>query len=106
MITKRPPWNGKPVNGREPCPYQQEQLYQRPIQSAKRSGKMMPIGLRSPEDALYRSWGDAGGYIPTLLRLHRYYVRPKMEIWDCAAIVPASRRNEHQGNWLERRRRF
>ena len=38
--------------------------------------------------ALYRSWGDAGGYILLCSGFTDIMCDPMMEIWDCAAILP------------------
>ena len=41
-----------------------------------------------PKTALYRSWGDAGGYILLCSGFTDIMCDPMMEIWDCAAILP------------------
>ena len=41
-----------------------------------------------PQTALYRSWGDAGGYILLCSGFTDIMCDPMMEIWDCAAILP------------------
>ncbi len=41
-----------------------------------------------PKTALYRSWGDAGGYILLCSGFTDIMCDPMMEIWDCAAIIP------------------
>ena len=44
-----------------------------------------------PKTALYRSWGDAGGYILLCSGYTDIMCDPMMEIWDCAAILPVLR---------------
>ena len=41
-----------------------------------------------PKSAIYRSWGDAGGYILLCSGFIDIMCDPMMEIWDCAAILP------------------
>ena len=80
--------NGKPVNGREACPLNEATLcttdpIRRELWQNNADWSALP-----PKTALYRSWGDAGGYILLCSGFIDIMCDPLMEIWDCAAIIP------------------
>ena len=80
--------NGKPVTGR-PAPALAEATLSTtdPIRET-----LWQNGARwsdlPPRAGLYRSWGDAGGYILLCSGFIDIMCDPAMEIWDCAAILP------------------
>lgn len=80
--------NGKPVFGREAC-----QLYEATLCTTDPIRKTLwqnnaDWSALPPKTALYRSWGDAGGYILLCSGFIDIMCDPAMEIWDCAAIIP------------------
>lgn len=80
--------NGKPVSGRPACPLSEATLCTTdPIRPSlwQNNAKWE---LLPPKTALYRSWGDAGGYILLCSGFIDIMCDPLMEIWDCAAIIP------------------
>jgi len=80
--------NGKPVHGREACPLSEATLC---TTDTIREGLWQNDADWSalpPKTALYRSWGDAGGYILLCSGFIDIMCDPTMEIWDCAAIIP------------------
>ena len=80
--------NGRPVSGREPCPLEKATLCTTdPIRSALWQNNAAWSEL-PPKTALYRSWGDAGGYILLCTGYIDIMCDPSMEIWDCAAVIP------------------
>lgn len=80
--------NGKPVSGREACPLSQATLCTTdPIRKTLWQNDADWSAL-PPKAALYRSWGDAGGYILLCSGFIDIMCDPMMEIWDCAAILP------------------
>lgn len=80
--------NGKPVSGREACPLAEATLCTTdPIRKTLWQNNADWSAL-PPKTALYRSWGDAGGYILLCTGFIDIMCDPAMEIWDCAAIIP------------------
>ena len=80
--------NGKPVNGRPACPLSEATLCTTdPIRTTLWQNNADWSAL-PPKTALYRSWGDAGGYILLCSGFIDIMCDPLMEIWDCAAILP------------------
>ena len=80
--------NGKPVSGRDTCPLAEATLCTTdPIRKALWQNDADWSAL-PPKTALYRSWGDAGGYILLCTGFIDVMCDPTMEIWDCAAIIP------------------
>ena len=80
--------NGKLVNGRDACPLSQATLCTTdPIRPTLWQNDAAWTEL-PPKTALYRSWGDAGGYILLCSGFIDIMCDPLMEIWDCAAILP------------------
>ena len=80
--------NGKPVTGREACPLKEATLCTTdPIRKALWQNNADWSAL-PPKTALYRSWGDAGGYILLCSGFIDIMCDPEMEIWDCAAVIP------------------
>jgi myo-inositol-1(or 4)-monophosphatase len=80
--------NGKPVTGREACPLAEATLCTTdPIRESLWQNGADWSAL-PPKTALYRSWGDAGGYILLCSGFIDIMCDPLMEIWDCAAILP------------------
>ena len=80
--------NGVIVNGRDPRPLKEATLCTTdPIRETlwQNNAKW---DLLPPQTALYRSWGDAGGYILLCSGYTDIMCDPLMEIWDCAAIIP------------------
>ena len=80
--------NGVPVKGRAACPLSEATLCTTdPIRPSlwqnDASWEQLP-----PKAALYRSWGDAGGYILLCSGFIDIMCDPLMEIWDCAALIP------------------
>ena len=85
---KRTTLNGKPVSGREACSLAEATLCTTdPIRKALWQNNADWSALPS-KVALYRSWGDAGGYILLCSGFIDIMCDPTMEIWDCAAIIP------------------
>lgn len=80
--------NGKPISGREERPLSKATLCTTdPIRKALWQNDADWSAL-PPKTALYRSWGDAGGYILLCSGFTDIMCDPTMEIWDCAAIIP------------------
>jgi len=80
--------NGKPVSGRDACPLAEATLCTTdPIRTTLWQNNADWTAL-PPKTALYRSWGDAGGYILLCSGFTDIMCDPMMEIWDCAAIIP------------------
>ncbi|MFP4069959.1 MAG: inositol monophosphatase family protein [Opitutales bacterium] len=80
--------NGKPVRGRPARPLSQATLCTTdPIRKTLWQNDARWSDL-PPKTALYRSWGDAGGYILLCSGFTDIMCDPLMEIWDCAAILP------------------
>ena len=80
--------NGKPVHGRDACPLSEATLSTTdPIRKTLWQNEADWTAL-PPKTALYRSWGDAGGYILLCSGFIDIMCDPMMEIWDCAAILP------------------
>ena len=80
--------NGVPVNGRSARPIEQATLCTTdPIRKTLWQNNAKWDDL-PPKTALYRSWGDAGGYILLCSGYTDIMCDPMMEIWDCAAILP------------------
>jgi histidinol phosphatase-like enzyme (inositol monophosphatase family) len=80
--------NDKPVNGRPACPLSEATLCTTdPIRPTLWQNNAQWDQL-PPKTALYRSWGDAGGYILLCSGFIDIMCDPLMEIWDCAAILP------------------
>ncbi len=80
--------NGKLVNGREACSLSKATLCTTdPIRETLWQNDADWSAL-PPKTALYRSWGDAGGYILLCSGFIDIMCDPLMEIWDCAAIIP------------------
>jgi myo-inositol-1(or 4)-monophosphatase len=80
--------NGKPVFGRDACPLSEATLSTTdPIRKTLWQNEADWTAL-PPKTALYRSWGDAGGYILLCSGFIDIMCDPMMEIWDCAAILP------------------
>ncbi len=80
--------NGKVVTGREPCKLSEATLCTTdPIRPTLWQNNAQWSDL-PPKTALYRSWGDAGGYILLCSGFIDIMCDPLMEIWDCAAIIP------------------
>ena len=80
--------NGKPVNGRAPCTLAEATLCTTdPIRPSLWQNNAQWERL-PPLTALYRSSGDAGGYILLCSGFIDIMCDPLMEIWDCAAIIP------------------
>ena len=80
--------NGKPVFGRDACPLSEATLSTTdPIRKTLWQNQADWTAL-PPKTALYRSWGDAGGYILLCSGFIDIMCDPMMEIWDCAAILP------------------
>jgi myo-inositol-1(or 4)-monophosphatase len=80
--------NGVPVNGRTARPIEQATLCTTdPIRKTLWQNNAKWDDL-PPKAALYRSWGDAGGYILLCSGYTDIMCDPMMEIWDCAAILP------------------
>ena len=80
--------NGKVVNGRQTCTLNQATLSTTdPIRKKLWQNNADWTAL-PPKTALYRSWGDAGGYILLCSGFIDIMCDPMMEIWDCAAILP------------------
>ena len=80
--------NGQPVSGREPCPLSEATLcttdpIRKTLWQSNADWSSLP-----PKTALYRSWGDAGGYILLCSGFIDVMCDPAMEIWDCAAVIP------------------
>lgn len=80
--------NGKPVNGRESRLISNATLSTTdPIRTRLWQNNANWTAL-PPKTALYRSWGDGGGYILLCAGYIDIMCDPLMEIWDCAAIIP------------------
>lgn len=80
--------NGKLVSGRPAVPLSEATLCTTdPIRPSLWQNNAQWDRL-PPETALYRSWGDAGGYILLCSGYIDIMCDPLMEIWDCAAILP------------------
>lgn len=80
--------NGKPVSGRDARPLSEATLCTTdPIRETLWQNQADWSAL-PPKTALYRSWGDAGGYILLCSGFIDIMCDPLMEIWDCAAILP------------------
>jgi len=80
--------NGEIVNGRASRPLSEATLCTTdPIRETLWQNKAQWDAL-PPKTALYRSWGDAGGYILLCAGFTDVMCDPMMEIWDCAAIIP------------------
>ncbi|MEO0509122.1 MAG: inositol monophosphatase family protein [Verrucomicrobiota bacterium] len=80
--------NGKPVSGRPACKLNEATLCTTdPIRESLWQNNANWSAL-PPKTALYRSWGDAGGYILLCAGFIDIMTDPLMEIWDCAAIIP------------------
>ena len=80
--------NGKPVSGRAPCKLSEATLCTTdPIRTNLWQNNAQWDRL-PPLSSLYRSWGDAGGYILLCTGFIDIMCDPLMEIWDCAAIIP------------------
>ena len=80
--------NGKPVFGRDACALSEATLSTTdPIRKTLWQNEADWTAL-PPKTALYRSWGDAGGYILLCSGFIDIMCDPMMEIWDCAAILP------------------
>lgn len=80
--------NGKPVTGRPACKLSEATLCTTdPIRKSLWQNNAKWEAL-PPKTALYRSWGDAGGYILLCSGFTDIMCDPTMEIWDCAAILP------------------
>jgi len=80
--------NGKPVNGRDARQLAEATLCTTdPIRETLWQNNARWDDL-PPKTALYRSWGDAGGYILLCAGFTDIMCDPAMEIWDCAAILP------------------
>ncbi|MGC6424243.1 MAG: inositol monophosphatase family protein [Lentimonas sp.] len=80
--------NGNIVTGRESCELSQATLCTTdPIRPTLWQNDAQWSDL-PPKTALYRSWGDAGGYILLCTGFIDIMCDPLMEIWDCAAIIP------------------
>lgn len=80
--------NGKPVNGRAACSLEAATLCTTdPIRPSLWQNDANWSDL-PPKTALYRSWGDAGGYILLCTGFIDIMCDPLMEIWDCAALLP------------------
>lgn len=80
--------NGKPVTGR-PAPSLAEATLSTtdPIRETLWQNQARWDDL-PPKAGLYRSWGDAGGYILLCSGFIDIMCDPAMEIWDCSAILP------------------
>ncbi len=80
--------NGKPVSGRTACSLSEATLCTTdPIRKTLWQNDADWSSLPA-KTALYRSWGDAGGYILLCSGFIDIMCDPLMEIWDCAAIIP------------------
>ncbi len=80
--------NGKAVQGRETASLAEATLCTTdPIRPTLWQNEACWDEL-PPKAALYRSWGDAGGYILLCSGFIDIMCDPLMEIWDCAAILP------------------
>ncbi|WP_269522484.1 inositol monophosphatase family protein [Coraliomargarita parva] len=80
--------NGKPVSGRPARKLSEATLCTTdPIRQTLWQNNARWDDL-PPKTALYRSWGDAGGYILLVSGFTDIMCDPLMEIWDCAAILP------------------
>ena len=80
--------NGVPVKGRDARPLERATLCTTdPIRKTLWQNNARWDAL-PPKTALYRSWGDAGGYILLCSGYTDIMCDPMMEIWDCAAILP------------------
>ena len=80
--------NGRRVTGRDACPLSAATLCTTdPIRKTLWQNDADWSAL-PPKTALYRSWGDAGGYILLCAGFIDIMCDPMMEIWDCAAIIP------------------
>ena len=80
--------NGRPVSGRKACQLEEATLCTTdPIRNTLWQNNADWTAL-PPKTALYRSWGDAGGYILLCTGYIDIMCDPAMEIWDCAAVIP------------------
>lgn len=80
--------NGRPISGRDACSLEKATLCTTdPIRSALWQNNADWSAL-PPKTALYRSWGDAGGYILLCSGFIDIMCDPTMAIWDCAAVIP------------------
>lgn len=80
--------NGKVVSGRQACLLNEATLCTTdPIRKTLWQNNADWSAL-PPKTSLYRSWGDAGGYILLCSGFIDIMCDPMMEIWDCAAILP------------------
>ncbi|MFP4166831.1 MAG: inositol monophosphatase family protein [Opitutales bacterium] len=80
--------NGTPVQGRPARPLAEASLVTTdPIQEQLRQNDARWDDL-PPQAALYRSWGDAGGYILLCSGFVDIMCDPVLEIWDYAALLP------------------
>ena len=85
---RRTTLNGRPVTGRPARPLAEATLSTTdPIRETLWQNDARWEAL-PPKTGLYRSWGDAGGYILLCGGFIDIMCDPAMEIWDCAAILP------------------
>ncbi len=80
--------NGKPVSGRAACSLSEATLCTTDPIRKKLWQNNADWSSLPPKARLYRSWGDAGGYILLCSGFIDIMCDPLMEIWDCAAIIP------------------
>ena len=94
--------NGKPVNGRPACSLEQATLCTTdPIRPSLWQNNANWSDL-PPKTALYRSWGDAGGYILLCSGFIDIMCDPLMEIWGLRRYYPLLRRRWLYGEWMAR----